>query len=145
MRATKDQENRILRNELIVADEKGNPTKNTVIDELPFTDTIFDVLQIYEGKAPTKIKIMQTGGINGLKKFEMNGDPLYKEGEEYILFLVDISHDKIHAKGNLLYRTVSPAGRYKIIGSNVNSFTEDPSTDSPKNLTDLETKIKQKD
>lgn len=142
VRATSTKENRILRNELPMIE--GTKVVGTHVDELPFTDTTFDVLQVYQGQAQSKIIVMQTGGELRFTKFEMNGDPLYKAGEEYVLFLVDISHDNIHANGRTLYRTVNPAGRYKISGNNVNSFSEDQSASNPKTLSDLEAKIREK-
>ncbi|MCW1967682.1 MAG: hypothetical protein KIH69_006120 [Anaerolineae bacterium] len=142
VRATSTKETRILRNEFPMME--GTKVVGTHVDELPFTDTTFDVLQVYQGQAQSKIIVMQTGRQMWSAKFEIRDDPLYKAGEEYVLFLVDISHDNIHANGRTLYRIVNPAGRYKISGNNVNSFSENQSASRPKTLGDLEAKIREK-
>jgi hypothetical protein len=70
---------------------------------------------------------MQTGGLNPDTKAvqsETLDDPLYKVGEEYVLFLVDISGDPVQAPDRELYRIVNPYGRYKIDGQNVTSYGE---------------------
>ncbi|MEN9563744.1 MAG: hypothetical protein RIR73_1988, partial [Chloroflexota bacterium] len=58
-----------------------------------------------------------------------------KTGEEYILFLVDISGDPVHAPNRELYRIVNPFGRYSIQGESVHTYGENFGQDTL--LTDL--------
>lgn len=72
----------------------------------------------------------------------MREDPLYKVGEEYILFLVDISGDHIHAPDRELYRIVNPFGRYGIDDENVLSYGEPlQPIELPTNIHELERQI----
>ena len=116
---------RVLRNELPVLDANGSVTRY-MTDEMLFSDTVFDILEVFSGKAASKITVMQTGGTrpNLRSRIEVRDDPLYHLGEEYVLFLVDISGDAVQAPGRVLYRTVSPFGRYRIEGENVLSYGE---------------------
>lgn len=117
---------RVLRNELPVLDANGKVTGYKT-DEMLFSDTVFDILEVFSGKAPSKITVMQTGGTSPdthPSRIEVRDDPLYHLGEEYVLFLVDISGDAVQAPGRVLYRTVSPFGRYRIEGESVLSYGE---------------------
>jgi hypothetical protein len=136
---------RVVRNELPIMDEKGKEI-GFKVDELAFSDTVFEVVEVYSGKSSSKITVMQTGGsipenYNG--QSEMADDPLYKVGEEYVLFLVDISGDPVQAPGRELYRIVNPSGRYQIDGTNVSSYGENiDSVRLPATLDELEAQIK---
>ncbi len=88
-----------------------------------FTDSEVEILEVYSGKAEIgdRLWTLQTGGdlltkSGELARLEIAEDPLYKAGEEMILFLVDISDDPVHAGGRSLYRTVNPAGRFLVEG-----------------------------
>jgi hypothetical protein len=115
---------RVLRTEVPVWDAEGNMVGSTT-SEMVFSDTILDVVRVYMGGAHSTITVMQTGGydptISGAVK-EIADDPLFQIGEEYILFLVDISGDPIHAPDRELFRIVNPFGRYRINGNNVISY-----------------------
>ncbi len=137
---------RIVRNELPMVDEQGTEIIGTKIDEMAFSDTDFEVLEVYSGKPLEKIAVMQTGGVdpkNPDLRNEMRDDPLYHTGEEYILFLVDISGDPVQAPGRELYRVVNPYGRYKIEGQNVIPYGEKKEAAAlPVNLDEIITRIK---
>ncbi len=89
---------------------------------LPFTDTNFTILEVYKGdKTPGQlITVAQTGGLLPAESnwpgrlFEFSEDPLYKPGEEYILFLWDASGDRVHAPERELYLVMTPFARYRI-------------------------------
>jgi hypothetical protein len=89
---------------------------------------------------------MQTGGMrpdNPRSSIEVRDDPLYHPGEEYVLFLVDISGDPVQAPGRVLYRAVSPFGRYRIEGESVLSYGEDAkSLGLPETIGELVAQIK---
>lgn len=126
VRVKSEPAGRMVRNELPMVDLEGNVI-GTQSDEMLFSDTSFEVLETYSGKSVEKILVMQTGGVNpdtNVVQGEMLDDPLYKVGEEYILFLVDISGDAVQAPDRELYRIVNPYGRYKIDGQNVSSYGE---------------------
>jgi hypothetical protein len=108
-----------------------------------FADTLFEVVKVYRGNAPDQLLVMQTGGIlNSGDVKQFSDDPLYKVGEEYILFLVDISGDEIHAPDRELYRIVSPAGRFLISGNTATTFAEEYMNQQlPKNTDELERQI----
>ncbi len=135
---------RVISSELPVWDENGNIV-DTIISEVFFSDTTFEVLKTYVGKVSTKILVMQTGGLDptGLRGIEeIADDPLYKIGEEYILFLVDISGDPVHAPDRQLYRIVNPFGRYRVDGTTVSSYGQNlRSIQLPTDIGELENQI----
>lgn len=117
---------------------------------MPFTDSNVDVLKVYRGTVGKSISIMQTGGVlaktddHPAMNLEMEGDPRLVEGQEYVLFLTDISGDEKHAKNRQLYRIVNAAGRYDVHGDAVESHNEFPqSYRPPQSLNELETQIQQ--
>lgn len=136
---------RVLRNELPIMDANGK-VAGYMTDEMLFSDTVFDILEVFSGKSPSKITVMQTGGTspdNPRNSIEMRDDPLYHLGEEYVLFLVDISGDPVQAPGRVLYRTVSPFGRYRIEGESVISYGENAkSFGLPATMVELVAQIK---
>lgn len=113
------------------------------VDKITFLDTPMNILEVYKGTADGEILVMQTGSMgqgadgNALQASSLEGDPLYIKGGEYLLFLVDISDDPIHAQGRALYRIVNPAGRYTVDGVNVWSEPEFTTINSPKTMTEL--------
>lgn len=137
---------RIVQYELPVWDEQNNIV-GTATSQMLFSDTVFEVLEIYLGKPSYKITVMQTGGFDpsiSSDVEEIADDPLYKLGEEYILFLVDISGDHIHAPDRELYRVVNPFGRYRIVNEKVVSYGQsDRSIALPTDIADLESQITQ--
>jgi hypothetical protein len=96
----------------------------TVLEEressTAFTDVTLEVLETFKGDADSFITALQTGGtmkkgrFGRAQKFEIAADPLFEEGSEHILFLVDITGDGVHSTGRQLYRVVNPMGRYEI-------------------------------
>jgi hypothetical protein len=143
-RVSEAPKTRVVRNELPIMDEKGSKI-GLKIDELAFSDTVFEVVEVYSGKSSSKITVMQTGGSipkNPNSQSEMPDDPLYNFGEEYVLFLVDISGDPVQAPGRELYRIVNPSGRYRIDGTNVSSYAGIvDSVQLPATLGELEAQI----
>ncbi|WKZ36958.1 MAG: hypothetical protein QY332_03345 [Anaerolineales bacterium] len=144
---------RVVRAELPVWDENGNIV-GSAIDEMVFSDTVFEVLDTYIGKSSLEIVVMQTGGFEpsiSTGVMQMADDPLYNLGEEYILFLNDISGDRVHARDRMLYITVNPFGRYRIDGENVFSYGQNLISHGqfsqlvqlPVNIIELEAQIKQ--
>lgn len=88
-----------------------------------FTDTQVEVLEVYDGKAEVgdRLWTLQTGGdlvtkTGAISRLELDDDPLYRVGQEMVLFLVDISDDPVHANGRPMFRTVNPMGRFEIEG-----------------------------
>ncbi|MCA9952204.1 MAG: hypothetical protein KDE48_21280 [Anaerolineales bacterium] len=137
---------RIITQELPVLDEEGTPVA-TVIDSLPFSDTLFEVIKSYSGSVPKELLVMQTGGTTSpsadtVEFVEFSDDPLYRVGEEYILFLVDISGDSLHAPDRQLYRAVSPAGRFQVANGVATTYWVE-STDKllPNTVNELERQI----
>lgn len=96
----------------------------TIIDQrevsTPFTDVTLEVLETFKGKSGSHIVALQTGGtmnsgrFGRLQKFSIAADPLFEEGSEHILFLMDITGDGVHSTGRQLYRVVNPMGRYEL-------------------------------
>jgi hypothetical protein len=118
---------RIVSHEIPVWDENNNISGST-ISKMLFSDTIFEIIKTYDGEHQESIRIMQTGGFDpSVSKAieEVIDDPLYKVGEEYILFLVDISGDAVQAPNSQLYRIVNPFGRYRIDGKIIFSYGQD--------------------
>lgn len=120
---------RVIRSDLpMIEFHNGAPVEvGTRTQEAVFSDTRFEVIKAYVGQAPTEITVMQTGGPqpdNPSNIEEFSDDPLYKVGEEYILFLVDISGDAVQAPDRALYRIVNPSGRYAIRGDTVMSYSD---------------------
>ncbi|MDP1715424.1 MAG: hypothetical protein Q8L41_11840 [Anaerolineales bacterium] len=139
---------RVLRHELSVLDENNNIVGSTISETL-FSDTAFEIIKTYWGEPPLNLTVMQTGGFdptisNSVE--EMIDDPLYKVGEEYILFLVDISGDLVQAPDRELYRIVNPFGRGRIDGENVFLYGQNPMMDTFSiipNIIELEAQIEQ--
>ncbi len=128
-------------------DQQGNRIESAAFPVL-FSDTTFDVLKTYLGTSVQTVTVMQTGGYDptvskGVE--EMSDDPLYKIGEEYILFLVNISGDPIHAPDRDLYIIVNTFGRYRLTGGHVSTYGQNPlrSVQLPMKFIDLETQIEQ--
>ncbi|MEM8932442.1 MAG: hypothetical protein AAGE94_14770 [Acidobacteriota bacterium] len=91
-----------------------------------FTDTEIEVLEVFRGDVEVgdRLQVMQTGGEYTLKNgtvnlVEMNDDPIYRFGDEMVLFLADISGDSVHAADRQLFRTVNPMGRFQVQGTTV--------------------------
>jgi len=124
-------------------------------DIMPFTDSDLQVLETYKGPSYESITVMQTGGslpaTDGDPSINlvMAGDPMFVEGSEHVLFLVDITNDGVHSTGRRLYRIVNPAGRYEIKNGALINFTayaeagEVRATELPQTLDDLLNQIKQ--
>jgi hypothetical protein len=104
---------------------------------MPFSDTLVQVIDVYKGSAPQQIWIMQTGN----ESIGVVDGPLFARGEDAILFLVDISDDKIHAHDRALYRVVNPNGRYIVQGTRV--FLPAPTENATKPPATLEDLVQQ--
>lgn len=137
---------RTITQDLPMVDENGAPVA-MVTDSMLFSDTLFEVVESYSGTPPSKIYVMQTGGTSqdGRVVIEFPDDPLYRVGEEYVLFLVDISGDEVQALDRELYRVVNPAGRFLIDGAKVKSFWADTAATEmlPLTMEELVAQIKQ--
>lgn len=113
-----------------------------------FTDSVLEVLEVYQGTVGDRITVMQTGGAVPATAqhpgvdLQVADDPLFVPGSEHVLFLVDISGDPVHAPERRLYRTVNPAGRYLVEGRRVVSHPElGRIAERPGSLDELETEI----
>lgn len=85
-----------------------------------YTDSKVTVLEVYKGSTADAITVMQLGNnLDGILN-----TALLTIGDEYVLFLKDISGDHIHAPDRELYRTINPWGIYTIIGEQVNVHGE---------------------
>ena len=112
-------ENRVVTEELPVYAEDAKTVLEKRTSSTPFTDVTFQVLETLKGKSEATITVLQTGGTskNGSgrsQKFEIPADPIFEEGSEHFLFLVDITGDGVHSTGRKLYRVVNPLGRYQV-------------------------------
>ena len=147
-RVVRSPESRVLRETLPLV-EVSNGKSIVVgeeVSESVFSDTMFEVVQTYTGKSTSEIMVMQTGGPNPQNPeniTQMMDDPLYQLGEEYVLFLVDISGDSVQAPDRTLYRVVNPSGRYQLKAGAVEAYGEKTDTASrqPTTLVDLEAQI----
>ena len=112
------------------ADVQPTGLKMTV-DATPFTETRMQVLEVFKGEVGKQITVLQTGGAlpeteeHPAMNLQLEGDPLFEAGVEHVLFLKDISGDKVHAPRRKLYTAVNPAGRYNIQGETVATQAED--------------------
>ncbi len=145
VRVSKDPVTRVV--PIYPLDPQGNKIESAVFPVL-FSDTVFEVLETYVGKSLQTVTVMQTGGYDpGLSNNieEMTDDPLYKAGEVYILFLVNISGDPVHAQDRDLYITVNPFGRYRIDSGNFFTYGQNVSGSNllPTSIADLEQQIVQ--
>ena len=77
-----------------------------------FTDFTFQVDKVLKGDEVKEIILHQTG-VSG--KQEIKDDPLFKPGEEYILFLQEYETGKYFVLGG-------PQGRFKIINDKIFSM-----------------------
>lgn len=110
------------------------------VPRLPFTPAVIEVLEVYSGGAAAgdRIKVMQTGGLVDGQRAEIVDDPLYEVGSEHVLFLRRV-------EGSDAFVTINPAGRYEVLGSQVeaqSSFFEAGPTAAPTDLADLEAEIR---
>ncbi len=124
--------------------EDGTVIGETV-DTVTFSDTEMEVIEALKGSPAKTILVMQTGAASAdaSQQVWLEGDPLYVEGEELVLFLVDISNDPIHSPGRILYRAVNPAGRYTVRGSQVLNYAQSPSSALPQTVDELVAKIRE--
>ena len=149
VRVVKSPEPRIIRETLPQVEVVNGVTRvvGEEVSEAVFSDTMFEVIETYAGKSDPQIMVVQTGGPNPQNPeniTQMMDDPLYQLGEEYVLFLVDISGDSVQAPDRTLYRIVSPSGRYKIENDTVQSYAEkthDSAARIPTTLVDLVAQI----
>jgi hypothetical protein len=119
----------VFTSEVQVMDENGKPTHTTEIRML-YSDTVLEVIKALKGQAKPFLTVRQTGGFGE----EFMDDPLYKLGEEYILFISSVDSGEI-------YRTVNPHGRYQIYDDKACSFGEFVNEDTYLPVNELEEKI----
>lgn len=128
---------------------RGDERKSagSYVDKIIFSDTIFEIVQLYKGNAPKELTVVQTGGINPKDPNtveQFSDDPIYKLGEEYILFLKDFSDPIVHGN-RTVYFTLNPSGRYIVDGNTVrnyaDSFVQKESKNLPQTVEDLEEQI----
>ncbi|MDY7092172.1 MAG: hypothetical protein SX243_04285 [Acidobacteriota bacterium] len=113
------------------------------VPQLPFTASLIEVLEVYSGDVSVgdRIKVGQTAGFIDGQKAELLDDPLYEIGTEHVLFLRDVSSEK----NNSGFATVNPAGRYRVLGDQLEiqtSFFEVDPTAAPLDLPSLEAAIR---
>jgi hypothetical protein len=128
----------------VTSDEELSSSDKTMVMSTPFTDFEVEVVEIFKGKAEATLTIMQNGGeLNG-QRYAMVGEPLLQVNGEYVLFLVDMSGDEVHAPGRALYRVVNPAGQYLVQGEQVSTAAENETEAVlPTTLTELQAEIKE--
>ena len=119
----------VFTSEVQVMDENGKPTHTTEIRML-YSDTVLEVIKTFKGQAKPFLTVRQTGGFDE----ELMDDPLYKIGEEYILFISSVDSGEI-------YYTVNPYGRYQIYDDKACSFGEFVNEDTYLPIGELEEKI----
>lgn len=112
-------QNRVVSEELPVYAEDGKTVLEKRTSNTAFTDATFQVLETLKGKSEPTITVLQTGGVSKnpsgrSQKFEIPADPIFEQGSEHFLFLVDITGDGVHSTGRKLYRVVNPLGRYQV-------------------------------
>jgi hypothetical protein len=113
-------ENRVLTEVLPVYAEDAVTVLEKRESSTPFTDATLEVLETFKGTSEPYITALQTGGtlrkgrFGRFQTFEIAADPLFEEGSEHILFLVDVTGDGVHSTGRQLYRVVNSMGRYEI-------------------------------
>ena len=127
-------ENRVLSAKLPMYAEDAQTIIGYRESRTPFTDSTMEGLETFKGDSESMITVLQTGGKldNGptarSQAFAMFGDPIFKVGDEHILFLVDISGDGVHSVDRQLYRAVNTWGRYEIRGDGSLHGPESPDT-----------------
>lgn len=102
------------------ADLIGVGTMDRTIEVVPdeatrgqtyLTRSAFRVERVLKGKAEGEITISQMGAVGWAEEY---GNPIFKPGEEYFLFLRD--------GGSGIYYLLHPLGRYKIMDGNIYSM-----------------------
>ncbi|GAE87256.1 hypothetical protein [Acetivibrio straminisolvens] len=86
----------------------------------PSTITNAEVLSVIEGSLSKGdiIKLVQTGAINGEQEISMPGDPIFRPGDEMVLFLVKAKVDNAEDA----YLTVGfNEGRFDVINSKIHA------------------------
>lgn len=116
--------------------EPSNPNRPAPrLMPMVYTDSTMEVLEVFKGNVDKEIEVMQTGGIiDASNAVMLADDALYAEGNEVILFLVDISGDEVHANDRVLYRAVNPAGRFDIEGKGVTRSLHNGTTETTLDL-----------
>lgn len=144
VRVLGEPKSRTVRNEIPVWNENNEIVSSKIVATI-FSDTTVEIIKTYYGISRETIEVAQTGGFDpavAKNVIELMDDPLYKTGEEYILFLVNISGDPIHAPDRELYRIVNPFGRYSIQGESAHSYGENFGQDTlPTDLSIIELEL----
>lgn len=95
-------------------------TASRTSDGIPFTDFQFQVSSVlYNPRSvltDTTITIHQTGGVFGSQEFEIADDPLFRQGEQSVLFLRRIGQNN--------FTVLNPQGRFTVEGDLVHAASE---------------------
>jgi hypothetical protein len=98
-------------------DAKGIPSRTY---QFVVSATVYDPEHRLTGSAPT-ITLRQTGGVANGVTFQVGDDPLYKVGDEAVLFLKEGSPGVYHVVGG-------PNGRYSVANGKVTAFNAETAT-----------------
>jgi hypothetical protein len=98
-------------------DAKGVPSRKY---EFVVSTTILDPKHRLTGTAPT-LTLNQTGGLVGGTTFQVADDPLFKIGDELVLFLKEGTPGLYHVVGG-------PNGRYSVTNGAVKPFSSETAT-----------------
>lgn len=121
--------------ELVDVEQVGTRMISTI-----YTDSEVELLEVYKGSAEESMTIMQLGNV--LDGIATNN--VMTIGNEYVLFLKDISGDEVHAPDRTLYRPMNPWGVYTVVDNQVIVNGENHGEASfPTTLDELEAEINQ--
>lgn len=98
------------------------------IGGIVFTDYVVRVDKVLKGSLVQgqEIVVVQTGGSYNGRTMQLEDDPLFESGEQAILFLKDISGDKIHAPDSQKFIVNgTPQARFRITGGQISALLSD--------------------
>ncbi len=99
-------------------------------DRIPTQMITLEIVKAYKGsyRAGQQVKLFQTGGVlvsasgdneeamqTAGRRFIIEGDPLYRAGEQYMLMLTDGPQGAV--------RTIAPEGRYRVQDGQLTAMT----------------------
>ena len=94
-------------------DLRDTPQRRT--PEIPTRRIQLDVRDTFRGSVPARLAVFQTGGeTKGGDVLSLEGDPVFRVGEEYLLFLKQ--------RDDGLYAYHGPDGRYRVSDDRLKSF-----------------------
>ncbi len=134
---------RILKQTMDIFDANGQPTGEKMTQEMSFTDSEVKISTVYKGAANgNSLLVMQPGNMLERGNFFFGRTDLLQKGEEYILFLKDVSDDALHGKGRKLFRLINPASQYRIVGESIINLAQAQDGELPSILFELESQIR---